>query len=550
MKKTCIVLAAFIGSMFVHAQLIPAPEQITFNKGQFVLDQTVGTAINAANKTEIDKLADYLVDKIENETGVRLSSQRQSPKTILFEVLTEPNKNLGEEGYILDISSKEVLIAANTKNGLFYGVQSLLQFVIAHNNQSPIKLPNLSVSDKPNVAWRGMVLDVSRHFYNVKTIKEILDLMAFYKLNVFHWHLADNEGWRLEIKKYPKLTSVGAWRTEIPGSVFYKQDSTYTQKLDGTPYKYGGYYSQEQVKDIVKYAQERNITIVPEIDVPGHSGAALTAYPEFSCEKHQQNPPNSTLWNGVVNPERVNLNYCAGQESTFQFLEDVFTEVMDLFPSKYIHVGGDEVDKSYWKKCATCQKRMKDEDLKDEEELQSYFIKRIGKFLEQNGRKFIGWDEILEGGLAENATVMSWRGEKGGIEAAKMKRDVIMAPSDPLYFNRYQDQPENEPFAAAFSINTLEKVYQYRLIPDALSVEESQFIIGGQFAVWTEFISSVEHLEYILLPRMPAFAENMWSISKNKNYMGFVQRLNDAHFDYWKANGKRFHPKLYKKSVY
>jgi len=548
--KKNIFIIAFIFSVSNYAQIIPAPESIIFNRGHFVLDNDIGLIMNGLNASENSKLVNYLIDKIEIETGVIVSSKKEQNKTIILELLSEPNKNLRDEGYLIDIASKEIIIAANTQGGLFYGVQSLLQYVISNNNQTPLQLPNLSISDKPNVKWRGMVMDVSRHFYNVKTIKELLDLMAFYKMNVFHWHLADNEGWRLEIKKYPKLTQVGAWRTEIPGSIFYKKDSTYTKKLDGKPYKYGGFYTQKQVKEIVQYAKDRNIIIVPEIDVPGHSGAALTAYPEFSCEKHQQKTPNSTLWNGVVNPENVNLNYCAGQESTFQFLEDVFTEVMALFPSKYIHVGGDEVDKSYWKKCTDCQKRIKDEDLKDEEELQSYFIKRIAKFLENNDRKLIGWDEILEGGAPVYATVMSWRGEKGGIEAAKLKRDVIMTPNNPLYFNRYQDDPKNEPLAVAYSINTLEKVYHYNLRPNELTEAEAQYIIGGQFAVWTEFISSVEYLEYTLLPRMPAFAENMWSVQKHKNYDNFIERLNQGHYDYWKANGIRFHPKYYTKSKY
>ena len=550
MKKTLLLLFVFLGSITSHAQLIPAPETLKFNKGHFILDATAGIVISGLESEGSAKLTTYLRDKIEAETGVRLSAQKGKVKNIVFEVLSQPSKNLGEEGYLLNISATEINIVANSYAGLFYGTQSFLQYVIANKMQSPIKIPNLSISDKPNVAWRGMNMDVSRHFFNADAIKELLDLLAFYKMNVFHWHLADNEGWRLEIKKYPKLTEVGAWRTEIPGSIMYKKDSTYTKKLDGKPYQYGGFYTQEQVKDIVAYAKDRNITIVPEIDVPGHSGAALSAYPEFSCEKHIQETPNSTLWNGVVNPLNVNLNYCAGQESTFEFLEDVFTEVMALFPSKYIHVGGDEVDKSYWKKCAICQKRMLDNDLKDENELQSYFIKRVAKFLEKNDRKLIGWDEILEGGAPTNATVMSWRGEKGGIEAAKLQQEVIMIPNDPLYFNRYQEDPKTEPIAEIWGINTLEKVYHYNLIPSELSKEEATYIIGGQFAIWTEFVSSLEYLEYTLLPRMPAFAENMWSTPKNKNYENFKMRLNQGHYDYWKANGIRFHPKYYTKSVY
>jgi hexosaminidase len=550
MKKNCILLIVFFCSLATYAQLIPAPESLKFNKGHFILDNTTGIAFSGVELDESSKLTNYLIDKVEAETGVQIASKKGESKNIIFEVLPYPSKNLGKEGYLLNITTTEINIVANSYTGLFYGTQSLLQYVIANNAQTPLQLPNLSISDKPNVAWRGMMMDVSRHFYNVNAIKEMLDLMAFYKLNVFHWHLADNEGWRLEIKKYPKLTKVGAWRTEIPGSVIYKQDSTYAKKLDGKPYQYGGFYTQEQVKDIVAYAHDRNITVVPEIDVPGHSGAALSAYPEFSCEKHKQETPNSTLWNGVVNPLNVNLNYCAGQESTFEFLENVFTEVMALFPSKYIHVGGDEVDKSYWEKCPVCQKRMVDEGLNDENELQSYFIKRIAKFLEKNDRKLIGWDEILEGGAPANATVMSWRGESGGVEATKLKQEVIMTPNDPLYFNRHQVDSENEPYAPAYSINTLERVYNYNLIPEELSKEEATYILGGQFAVWTEFISSVEHLEYTLLPRMPAFAENMWSTPNNKNYNKFIERLNQMHYEYWKANGIRFHPKLYKKSVF
>tara|TARA_R110001592_G_scaffold163037_1_gene396739 strand:+ start:14277 stop:15929 length:1653 start_codon:yes stop_codon:yes gene_type:complete len=550
MKKQLLSLLIILITLSNYAQIIPAPESLELKNGYFELNDEVGIIFNGVKKSESTKLTDYIINKIELETSILITSEKSSNKNIVLEILKKENKNLGNEGYLLSISENEINITANGYVGVFYGAQSLLQYVISNNTRTPIKMPALIISDKPNVAWRGMTMDVSRHFYNTKAIKELLDLMAFYKLNVFQWHLADNEGWRLEIKKYPKLTDVGAWRTEIPGSIMYKKDSTYSKKLDGKPYQYGGFYTQKQVKEIVAYAKDRNITVVPEIDVPGHSGAALSAYPEFSCEKHIQETPNSTLWNDVVNPLDVNLNYCAGQDSTFAFLENVFTEVMDLFPSTYIHIGGDEVDKSYWKKCPVCQKRMADNNLKNEEELQSYFLKRIAKFLEKNNRKVIGWDEILDGGAPENATVMSWRGEDGGIAAAKLKQDVIMSPSDPLYFNRYQDDPKNEPFAAAFSINTLQRVYDYQLIPEELSADEAKYIIGSQFAVWTEFISSVEHLEYILLPRLPAFAENLWSNPKNKNYSNFVERLNMMHFDYWKENGIRFHSKLYTKSAY
>lgn len=549
MTRIFFLLLIICLSATTHSQIIPAPVSVKGLKGTFVLDDKTGLNFDGVEQPEITFLTAYITSIIENETNVAIAKRENNKKNIVFELLKKPIIELEKEGYGLNINTSEIRIKSNTNAGLFYGVQSLLQYIFNHNNQTPILLPNVAIMDKPNIPWRGMLLDVSRHFFTVKTIKEVLDLMALYKMNVFHWHLADNEGWRIELKKYPKLTSVGAWRKEIPGSIFYKPDSTYTEKLDGKPYTYGGYYTQKQIRDVVQYAAERNITVIPEIDVPGHSAAALTAYPEFSCEKHEQATPNSALWNGVTDTKKVNINYCAGQESTFAFLEDVFTELMDLFPSKYIHVGGDEVDKSYWQKCERCQARIQNEGLKDEHELQSYFIKRIGKFLEEHDRKLIGWDEILEGGLPENATVMSWRGEKGGIKAAKMGKDVIMSPNTVLYFNRNQTDAPEEPYGPKYGISTLKNVYDYNIYPKALSLSEKEYIKGAQFAIWTEFISSVEHLEYMLLPRMPALAENLWSIAKNKNFDDFIKRLNQGHFDYWRRNGMRYHKGYDKKSA-
>ncbi len=548
MKKLFYLILAifpFLG----YAQIIPAPTSIKPQQGTFTLDNKTGFKLNGIETSDSILLTDYLSSIVEEETSVAISKTANNKKNIVFELTKKFINALETEGYELIINESEIRIKANSKAGLFYGTQSLLQYIFNYNTQTPIQLPSVSIADKPNVKWRGMLLDVSRHFYTVNTVKEVLDLMAFYKLNVFHWHLADNEGWRLEIKKYPKLTSVGAWRNEIPGSIFYKPDSTYTKKLDGKPYTYGGFYTQKQIKEIVKYAADRNITVIPEIDVPGHSAAALTAYPEFSCEKHEQEAPNSSLWNGVTDIDKININYCAGHENTFVFLEDVFTEVMELFPSEYIHVGGDEVDKSYWKKCSNCQARIKKEGLKDEHELQSYFIKRMAKFLEKHNRKLIGWDEILEGGAPTNATIMSWRGEKGGIAAAKMGKDVIMSPNNELYFNRNQTDSDKEPYGPTYGFSTLENVYGYNLYPKVLSPSEKSYIKGGQFAVWTEFISSVEHLEYMLLPRMPALAENLWSIPENKDFDSFIERLNQVHYNYWKRNGVRFHTKFYEKEI-
>lgn len=543
--KNCVLVLTLVIVQSSFAQLIPAPAQLNQKPGEFVIDKNVSLSFK---NDSIKKIAEYFQQHVESLSGIQLSLNENREKKIVFSL--DQNLSLPTEGYQLDVSEKEIAISAIAPAGLFYAVQTMLQYFPGIRTNEILKIPAMEITDKPAFTWRGMMLDVSRHFFSVETIKEVLDLMAFYKLNTFHWHLTDNEGWRLEIKKYPRLTSVGAWRQEIPGSIMYKQDSTYAEPLTGKPYRYGGYYTQEQAREVVKYAKERNITVIPEIEMPGHSAAALAAYPEFSCAKPDQDPPGSNLWDGVTDTEHMAFNYCAGEEAPFHFLEDVLTEIMDIFPSEYIHVGGDEVDKSYWEKCASCQARIKTENLKDEDGLQSYFIKRMEKFLSAHNRKLLGWDEILEGGLAPAATVMSWRGEKGGISAAKSGHDVVMTPSDPLYFNRYQAGPEGEPQAGPYSINTLEKVYKYKPVPDALNASEAKHVLGSQFAVWTEFISSVEHLEYMMLPRMAAFSEALWSNPENRDFDSFKERLNQGHYDRWKSNGMRFHPEFYEKSEY
>ncbi|WP_339655204.1 beta-N-acetylhexosaminidase [uncultured Salegentibacter sp.] len=533
-------------SNLMQAQLIPAPTKMELASGAFEVDKN--TSLQFSKNDGLEEMTIYFQKQVNRLSGIQLPINQAAGKTIKLEIVK--NLDLDKEGYQLQISTDRIVISAPAVAGVFYGVQSVLQYFPGIRTNEKITLPAMEITDEPAFAWRGMMLDVSRHFYSVETIKEVLDLMAFYKLNTFHWHLTDNEGWRLEIKKYPKLTSIGAWREEIPGSVFYKKDSTYAEPLTGKPYRYGGFYTQEQAREVVAYAAKRNIRVIPEIEMPGHSAAALAAYPEFSCAQPKQDPPGSNLWNDVIDTENMAFNYCAGKEAPFLFLQDVLVEVMDIFPSEYIHMGGDEVDKSYWKKCETCQARIKDENLKDEKELQSYFIKRMEKFLQANNRKLLGWDEILEGGLAPNATVMSWQGEKGGIAAAKSGHDVVMSPSDPLYFNRYQADPELEPQAAPYSINTLERVYNYKPVPEALSAKEAKYVLGSQFAIWTEFISSVEHLEYMLLPRMAAFSEAVWSNRKDKNFTEFTRRLNMGHYTRWKTNGVRFHPEFFEQSEY
>ncbi|RLD67748.1 MAG: beta-N-acetylhexosaminidase, partial [Bacteroidetes bacterium] len=346
-------------------------------------------------------------------------------------------------------------------------------------------------------------LDVCRHFYSVDFVKKYIDLMARYKLNTFHWHLTEDQGWRIEIKKYPELTEIGAWRNE-PDTV------------TGDTIRYGGYYTQEQISEIVKYAAKRFITIIPEIEMPGHARAALAAYPQFSCSGKQL--PVATNW-GVF--EHV---YCAGNDSTFFFIQDIIDEVVELFPGNYIHIGGDECPKEAWEKCPKCQHRIKAEDLANEHELQSYFIRRIEKYLTTKNRKLIGWDEILEGGLAPEATVMSWRGIKGGIAAAKQEHNVIMTPGTHCYFDHYQAKPKYEPKAIG-GYTTLKKVYSYEPIPKELNSIESEYILGAQANMWTEYIATEHHLEYMLLPRMLALAEVNWTVFKHKSWTDFQHRL-------------------------
>ncbi|MBK5284749.1 MAG: beta-N-acetylhexosaminidase [Bacteroidia bacterium] len=408
------------------------------------------------------------------------------------------------------ITEASVQVSASSNEEIFYAMQSLLQLCEA-SNFSTLRIPCARITDFPNYSWRGMHLDVCRHFFTKEEVKKYLDLLALYKFNIFHWHLTEDQGWRIEIKKYPLLTEIGSQRKET--IIGKPSDSA---KYDGKPY--GGYYTQYDVMEIVEYAQSLHITIVPEIEMPGHALAALSAYPEFSC----CNEPleTATTW-GVFDDV-----YCAGNDSTFEFLENILTEVCDLFPGKYIHIGGDECPKDRWMLCEKCQRRIKNEDLKDEHELQSYFISRIEKFLNARGKQIIGWDEILEGGLAPNAAVMSWRGTDGGIDAAKQKHYVVMSPGKPCYFDHYQSKNKKKEPLAIGGYNPLQNVYAYIPTPDVLSREEKKFIMGAQGNVWTEYITDFKHVEYMSVPRMCALAEALWTPPAKKNYINFISRLN------------------------
>jgi hexosaminidase len=420
------------------------------------------------------------------------------------------DNSLGDEGYRILNKPRDVIEIRGGRHGVFYGLMSLLQ-VMAQVQQQPSLTLN-DIHDQPAFSWRGMHLDVSRHFFPVSFIKTYIDLLALHKMNTFHWHLTDDQGWRIEIKKYPLLTSVGSKRSE---TMVAKNFDPYVG--DGKPVE--GFYTQAEIKDVVAYAALRHITVVPEIEMPGHAQAALSAYPEFSCTKKPLSP--LTKW-GVSDDV-----FCT-QESSFHFLTDILNEVMDLFPSQYIHIGGDEVPKVRWKACKVCQQTMKRNGLKTEEELQSYFIKRIDKYVSSKGRSIIGWDEILEGGLAPNAAVMSWRGEEGGIAAAKLKHKVVMSPGTHCYFDHYQGNKNTEPLAIG-GFTPIEKVYAYQPIPAALSESERKYVLGAQANVWTEYMPTSSHVEYMALPRMCALAEVLWTGEKRPGFDDFKQRLR-AHF--------------------
>lgn len=488
--------------------IIPAPVSSVKEKGFFFIDDL--TLINIiTNNVDINNQAEYLRDQIKTLTGLNLEviSMQGTVKNSINLDLGFASKS--DEAYSLDISKKSVVIKGSSVAGIFYGIQSLLQ-LIPPGVSEDIEIPCLKIEDYPAYSWRGMHLDVCRHFFPASYIKKLLDQMAGLKLNTFHWHLTDDQGWRIEIKKYPRLTQVSSWRNETMAGHY----SETNQKFDGI--RYGGFYTQDEIKDIVAYAKSRYITIVPEIEMPGHAVAALAAYPEYSCAGGPFNV--YTKW-GISDDV-----FCAGKEGTFQFLQNILSEVMDLFPGKYIHIGGDECPKTRWKLCADCQARIKELDIKDETALQGYFVKRIERFVSSKGKKIIGWDEIQEGGLPERAAVMSWRGFEGGIEAAKNGHDVVMTPTEFCYFDYYQGLESNEPLAIG-GLLPLENVYRFDPMPPSIGPVNAKHILGAQANVWTEYIPDQAQLEYMIFPRLCAMSEDLWTPVTLKDYPFFLYRL-------------------------
>ena len=517
-----ILFSACTGKKTAHNEkqvvsLVPVPVNMQAGQGSFKLSANTKIAVDESNE-ELHALAAYLSSEIRDlqQTKLEIVDDKDTSLTNTIYLSVDPTvvnsekaeKKTSSEGYLLNIASSRVNIKGKTTAGVFYGIQSLLQ--LAQNNEKDALLPVMRVEDYPAYAWRGMHLDVCRHFFPVSFIKKMIDAMAIYKLNTFHWHLTDDQGWRIEIKKYPLLTSVGGWRKEtVVGHM-----SSHPLTFDGK--KYGGFYTQEQIKEVVAYAKSRYITIVPEIEMPGHAVAALAAYPEYSCT----GGPFEVFTEWGESKEA----FCGGKEKTFEFLQGVLGEVITLFPGEYIHVGGDECSKKRWEKCADCQRRMKEEHLKNEMELQSYFIKRIESYLATKGKKLIGWDEILEGGLPERASVMSWRGMEGGIEASSNGHDVVMTPGKYCYFDHYQGNPGTEPLAIG-GLLPLDTVYNYDP-SKGIDAGKRQHVLGAQANLWTEYITDQAHVEYMLFPRLCAMAEVLWSPKEKRNYADFIQRMD------------------------
>jgi beta-N-acetylhexosaminidase len=496
--------------------VIPQPESVVLGKGSFRFTKETVFVIDPA----LMRARRSFLEQFEKASGFRFSVQKVALLTNY--VMIDTDTSLPKEGYTLTVNPKEIIIKAGGYNGALYALETLRQLLSKEfESTTPVKtdwaVPAVTITDAPQYAWRGLMLDVSRHFFPKEYILKTLDRMAMLKLNTFHFHLVDNEGWRIEIKKYPKLTEIGAWRVDQEDKLWNERTPNSANAFANpatAPKKYGGFYTQEDIKEIVAYAADRGITVIPEIEMPAHAMSAIAAYPELSCHKRPIGVPSGAVW-------PITDIYCAGQEETFTFLEDVLTEVMELFPSKYIHIGGDEATHTEWEKCPKCQARMKDHHLRDVHQLQSYFIKRINDFLLSKGRTLVGWDEIMDGGLANNAVVMNWRGIEVGKKALEQGNPVVLT-SD-CYIDNYQGLPDYETQANGGYL-PLKTLYHYSLEKENLSPELQKKVLGTQANLWAEYIATPEHSEYMLFPRLLALAEISWTTDNLKNWDNFINR--------------------------
>lgn len=535
MKSTLLFSLIFMTALSLSAQenvtIFPEPVEMEVQSGAFVL--TPQTQIVATHNTGHEaKMLNVYLEKL---YGFQLPTTNKGKTGIVLEL---NKKDAKPESYDIQMSKNTLTLSSATNEGLFRGIQTILQLIPPQKYDQgafSIDLPLVKIHDYPAFGYRGMHLDVGRHFFDTAYVKRYIDYLAMQKFNTFHWHLTEDQGWRIEIKKYPKLTSVGAWRN---GTIIGFNPGTGNDNK-----RYGGFYTQDEIKDVVKYAQDRFITIIPEIELPGHSSAAIAAYPELSTFPSEPTEVRKGVtWSGPVDGKEVQQSWGIypdiyfPSEYTFKFLENVLDEVIALFPSKYIHIGGDEAPKTKWNESDYAKTLIKAENLKDADGLQSYFIHRIEKYLNSKGRQIIGWDEILEGGLAPNATVMSWRGSKGGIAAAKQKHTVIMTPNSHLYFDYAQTHNKDSLVIGGFL--PLEKVYDYNPIPEELTAEESKYILGAQANLWTEYISNPSKVEYMIFPRATALSEVLWTPKAKKDWNRFRSELPNIYKRYqiWGAN--------------
>lgn len=553
MKKICLSFLISV-SLLASAQeisIIPKPAEVSMGKGEFLISPSTSVYIN--NK-KLSGCLKYLNGYFQKYYGFKLGETKNYKQKGIIILDVEDLERSPKGAYNLQVNDN-ITIGSENYEGIFYGIQTLIQIIssgyytlyppLSTLGKSSIRIPHLSVTDYPRFQYRGMHLDVCRHFFPVSFVKQYIDYLALHKFNKFHWHLTEDQGWRIQIKKYPKLTEVGAWRN---GTIMGRYPGKGNDNIH-----YGGFYTQDEIKEVVRYAAERFIEVIPEIEMPGHGSAAIAAYPWLSCfpEKPTAIPANMISQKSIEEQKNGRIKlvqetwgvfddiFCAGKDSTFMFLQNVIDEVVPLFPSKYFHIGGDEAPKVHWKKCPRCQQRIKELGLKDEHELQSYFVQRIEKYLNSKGKTLIGWDEILEGGLAPNAVVMSWRGIEGGIDAAKQNHDVIMTPGNPVYFDHTQS--ENEDSVTIGGYNPIEKVYAYEPIPAALNDEQGKHILGAQANLWTEYIGNTKKVEYMIFPRMAALSEVLWSEKNKRNWSDFEKRLMTQfkRYDLWKVNYSR-----------